>query len=271
MGQARERARRCTVLWVAGLSLLAATAVLAVLVGTPRTAHACSCAPRSPLSEYADDVDVAFAGRQVGSFLDEDDRYMRILVFEVDRVYKGRVGPVVEVRTLRGGGAVCGVDFGGLGSVGIAERRSRNGDIFVSLCGGYVTVGELEDVFGAGYPPDHTPSMDALGGEFPGVFDGTGCGQGLCPQEPLRRWEMAVWLVRVLDRTNPTGQATPRFDDVDIDVWWAPYAHRLAELEATKGCDHRDLLPRQGGYPSSDGHVFGAGSQPRNRTRGWVR
>ena len=51
------------------------------------------------------------------------------------------------------------------------------------------------------------------------MFDGTGCDGGLCPGEPLSRWEMAVWLVRVLDRTNPPGQATTRFADVDNGLW----------------------------------------------------
>ena len=91
----------------------------------------------------------------------------------------------------------------------------------------------------------HQPSVEALRSEFHGLFDGTGCRQDLCPQEPLRRWEMAVWLVRVLDRANPVRQAGDGFDDVDAGLWWAPYAHRLAELEVTNGCTRASFCPRE--------------------------
>ncbi|MDE0370250.1 MAG: S-layer homology domain-containing protein [bacterium] len=72
--------------------------------------------------------------------------------------------------------------------------------------------------------------------EMPGIFDGTGCDQGLCPREPLRRWEMAVWLVRVLDRANPSAAASSTFADVDAGLWWAPYTERLAQRQVTAGC-----------------------------------
>ena len=82
----------------------------------------------------------------------------------------------------------------------------------------------------------HQPAVDAL--KAWDVFDGTGCadGGGLCPGEPLRRWEMAVWLVRVLDGEEPPEVAQSRFADVDGDAWWAAHAERLAELEVTRGC-----------------------------------
>ncbi len=82
----------------------------------------------------------------------------------------------------------------------------------------------------------HQPSIDALVREVPGIFNGTGCDQGLCPGEPLQRWEMAVWLVRVLDRANPAARSSTRFADVDAGMWWASYTDRLAELEVTDGC-----------------------------------
>ena len=82
----------------------------------------------------------------------------------------------------------------------------------------------------------HQPAVDALGAHIEGIFDGTGCDSGLCPREPLRRWEMAVWLVRVLDRQQPPEVLTSRFDDVDSGRWWAAHTDRLAELEVTQGC-----------------------------------
>ena len=69
-----------------------------------------------------------------------------------------------------------------------------------------------------------------------GVLEGTLCAPGeFCPGEPLTRWVMAVWLVRVLDGTDPVGSDT-RFADVDSDEWWAPYVERLAVLGVTTGC-----------------------------------
>ena len=72
-----------------------------------------------------------------------------------------------------------------------------------------------------------------------GVLNGTGCGEGLlCPHEPLLRWEMAVWLVRVLDGEDPEldRRASAGFDDVDDTQWWAAHVRRLAQLGITRGC-----------------------------------
>ena len=82
----------------------------------------------------------------------------------------------------------------------------------------------------------HQPAVDAL--YELGVFEGTGCvdGSGLCPSEPMRRWEMAVWLVRVLDQVEPPAVGESSFADVDFEKWWLPHVERLAELEVTKGC-----------------------------------
>ena len=80
----------------------------------------------------------------------------------------------------------------------------------------------------------HQPAVEALAGD--GVFDGTECGQGLfCPGEPILRWVMAVWLVRVLDGADPAADSS-RFDDVDAAQWWSPYVERLADLGVTQGC-----------------------------------
>ena len=89
----------------------------------------------------------------------------------------------------------------------------------------------------------HQPSIDALVDfEFffgVDVFSGTGCAEsdGLCPNEDLPHWEMAVWLVRILDRTDPPAIDSSRFADVDPGAWWSPHAERLAELGITEGCE----------------------------------
>ena len=99
----------------------------------------------------------------------------------------------------------------------------------------------------SGHAGVHQPSIDALAkfGVEQGVdvFTGTGCADSdeLCPQEPLLRWEMAVWLVRVLDRADPPAISSSRFADVDASAWWAPHAERLAELGIVIGCETEPL------------------------------
>ena len=81
----------------------------------------------------------------------------------------------------------------------------------------------------------HRPAIDALDGE--GVFKGTECApDGFCPTDPIPRWVVAVWLVRVLDHGDPRAAGGSSFADVDGDEWWAPFVERLAELEVTAGC-----------------------------------
>ena len=135
-----------------GVLMTAAAIALIGLAATPRTAHACSCIDRE-LSEYADDITVAFVGRQLERVVhDWVDDNGTALLFQVDRVYKGEAGPLIEVRT-HAQGSACGMDLGGMGAVGIAARTWR-GDLSVNLCDSMVTAAELQDVFGEGHPPD---------------------------------------------------------------------------------------------------------------------
>ena len=70
------------------------------------------------------------------------------------------------------------------------------------------------------------------------IYAGTGCADSdeLCPDEPLLRWEMAVWMTRILDRADPAAVASSRFSDVTAEDWWAPHVERLAELDVVTGC-----------------------------------
>ena len=86
----------------------------------------------------------------------------------------------------------------------------------------------------------HEPALEALASR--GVLAGIECGEGLiCPSEPLKRWEMAVWLARVLDGAHPGSVDTERFSDVDYDMWWAPSVEQLFDSGITVGC-RRDPL-----------------------------
>ena len=117
-----------------------------------------------------------------------------------------------------------------------------------------------------GPPPSSTPSNgDAPGAQNPGpdaefsdlseagnhhgplttlasvgVLTGTGCGEGrLCPTQPIKRWEMAVWLARVLGGAAPDREPATPFADVQNSPWWAAHVARLAQLGITKGCSHQ--------------------------------
>lgn len=89
----------------------------------------------------------------------------------------------------------------------------------------------------AGFEDDegsvHEPAIDALA--TADILDGTGCGEGLfCPDEPSRRWVMAVWLTRALGESP--GTSPVRFADVDPEQWWASHVERIAESGITAGC-----------------------------------
>ena len=69
-----------------------------------------------------------------------------------------------------------------------------------------------------------------------GVFAGTECAEGFCPDDPIDRKTMAVWVVRVLDGEEPPAVTESRFDDVDAAGFHAPFIERMAELGVTTGC-----------------------------------
>lgn len=80
----------------------------------------------------------------------------------------------------------------------------------------------------------HQTAVETLAGW--GYFEGTECDTDMfCPNDPMKRWVMAVWLVRVLGH-KPLNTDTSQFADVEADEWWSPYTERLAKLEVTAGC-----------------------------------
>lgn len=86
----------------------------------------------------------------------------------------------------------------------------------------------------------HEAALAAL--DKRGIMAGTECGPArLCPDDPIERWIMAIWLVRATDSRTPSAVEVTRFDDVDADAWWATYVERLAELGITDGCADRPL------------------------------
>lgn len=89
-------------------------------------------------------------------------------------------------------------------------------------------------------------AVEALRGD--GVLERTECEPGLfCPDEPVTRAVLAVWLVRVLDGADPAPDALGSFEDVDASLWWAAHVERLADLGVTLGCRREParFCPRQ--------------------------
>ena len=93
MGRSSDRSvavRSCASLTrLAILVSLVMVTVFAVVFVTPRIVHACSCSRDRTLSDYADEVEVAFVGRQIeGTSVSGGSAWL----LEVDWVYKGRAG-----------------------------------------------------------------------------------------------------------------------------------------------------------------------------------
>ena len=109
----------------------------------------------------------------------------------------------------------------------IVDSLPRSG---VGTCAGFV------DTKGS----THEAALESLAAR--GILDGAECADDrICPNDPIKRWTMAVWLVRAIDDRDPAAVSTSSFDDVDTDAWWTPYVERLAELRITEGCDVRPL------------------------------
>ena len=87
----------------------------------------------------------------------------------------------------------------------------------------------------------HTEAIEALAGQ--GVFVDTECGPDrFCPGEPIRRWVMAVWLVRLLEAQQPATIGSSRFADITSGQWWIRYIEQLADRGITAGCATDPLL-----------------------------
>ena len=82
----------------------------------------------------------------------------------------------------------------------------------------------------------HHNSIDAL--VHAGVFEGTLCGDSrFCPWDSLSRAHMAVWLVRVVDGSDPAPVTATRFVDVAGTHPQAAFIERFAALGITEGCE----------------------------------
>ena len=158
----------------------------------------------------------------------------------------GQVTRAVESRagTLLGGARIT--VFRWFGPDGASAAGGITPDVEVDLSGCRHPIALTRQVAAAAGLPGALPADIELNSEqfnavaalaADGVLAGTECRPGLfCPGEPIPRWLVAVWLVRVVDGQDPEPISTPRFADVDAGQWWAGHVERLAELEITTGC-----------------------------------
>ncbi len=75
----------------------------------------------------------------------------------------------------------------------------------------------------------------------------TGCDTGLyCPERPVTRAEMAVFLDRTLGIPTPATPTGPRFTDVPPGYWAYAFIDRFATLGITTGCGGTEFCPDRG-------------------------
>ena len=80
----------------------------------------------------------------------------------------------------------------------------------------------------------HAPAIAALATD--GIFVDTGCGPDqFCPDQPIQRWTMAIWLIRILG-DHPPVVGVSRFTDIAQGQWWTRYVEALADRNITLGC-----------------------------------
>lgn len=118
----------------------------------PRGARACSCTTTPPPEQALADSDAVFEARPFG--MTSDDRRARYS-FEVDRVFKGEVGPRVEISTALHS-ATCGRSYKIGTQYVVYARKGPSGELTDMLCSRTrATSSAAEDlqVLGAGYEP----------------------------------------------------------------------------------------------------------------------
>ena len=146
-------------------ALIVVSTIALSILGSSTPASACSCVA-APISDFADEFDAVFVGRQV-------DRDGLLITFEVDEVYHGDVGERATFTT-PGNSAGCGASF----TNGVVETvlvGDWDGELSVNLCSQSLTIadGELETLYGAAQAPlpiDQSRSPSVLPSGWPWIL-----------------------------------------------------------------------------------------------------
>ena len=103
-----------------------------------------------------------------------------------------------------------------------------------------VAVGFDEEFTDVDETDEHFEAIEELASR--GIFVDTECDDQLfCPNLGLKRWEMAVWLLRVLVDYPPNIVGISRFGDIPNGKWWIRYVEHLYDRRITIGCDTEPL------------------------------
>lgn len=87
---------------------------------------------------------------------------------------------------------------------------------------------------------EHVKAIEQLASQ--GVFVDTECDDQLfCPALGLKRWEMAIWILRVLVDYPDTIIGVSRFQDIPDGKWWIRYVEHLYDRKITIGCTEDPL------------------------------
>lgn len=132
---------------------LAAALVIALVASIASPAAACGC-DNKPLSAIVAQADTIFSVRSPPQI--NGDAASPFTV-EVERVYKGQVGPTAEVWPTEGPLA-CGIDPTESGPVGLIASDS-DGKTTIGTCRPQYTLADIEEILGPGSPPGPIVSM----------------------------------------------------------------------------------------------------------------
>ena len=122
----------------------------------------------------------------------------------------------------------------------LSTRRGRSHPALVAvlLVAGLVVTTAPDTAHGQ----THQKGLSIL--EAEGILRNTHCDDGSnCPDEPIPRWVMAVWLIRALGERHPILEEPTRFSDIAGDDWFAAHVERLAERGITSGCREGYFCP----------------------------
>jgi hypothetical protein len=76
---------------------------------------------------------------------------------------------------------------------------------------------------------------------YSGVTGGCG-GSNYCPDNPVTRAQMAVFIISAMGETPSTAAYNTHFDDI-VNDGFAPFINRMSELEIAAGCGVRAYCP----------------------------
>ena len=224
-------------------------ATLLALVGlllVPASAHACSCVAAGP-AYHSRHAGVVFTGTVVGQVVSHpfwpttssgDPVTYRV---QVDRVFKGRVGPVAPVRSVLSS-ASCGVEMAVGRRYVVFADASGEGALRADLCGGTRSadrslVAMVDHRLGSPYPPDATIRL-------PESHLATTVWVSGEPHSRWSRWWRPGWPSGPSFGADPcvTRRSGPLHKPCHRVSWSLPSAHEPRTGTIRRGKDRRAVL-----------------------------